>query len=190
MAEPTAQEVTQFFQTTDTFMKNFARLTSPETQSKVYASNDPALIADYEQLRSRGSTLKSTIENAVGAWESAKLTYATATDKTSMYIGDAIDTIRSWWGAGPKADLQGLGILQFPIAAVAVAGIVASGFLLNSLMSRIFVRIEAASLEESGMTRAQAIKVASGTLAPTFFQALNVPLLVGGALAIYLLMRN
>lgn len=190
MAEPSAKEVTQFFQTTDTFMQNYARLTSPETQAKVYASNDQTLIADYERLKTRGSALKSQVENAVGAWTNAKQLYATATDKTSMYIGDAIDEIRSWWGTGPKADLQGLGILQFPLAAVAVAGIVGTAFLLNSLMSQMFVRIETESLVESGMPRTQALKVAQGTLAPTFLQALNVPLLLGGVLAIWLLLRN
>lgn len=176
-------------------MQNYARLVSPDTQEKVYATRDQAFINDYESARSRGAALKRSVENTVGAWQTAKQTYATATDKTSMYIGDAIDEVRSWFGAGPKADLSaytmsGLGVIQFPAAAAWIAGIVATSFILNNLMAKIFVRIEAATLEESGIPREQAIRIASRSVAPTFFQSLNVPLLVGGALAIWLLMRN
>lgn len=187
MAEPTQQEISQFVLSVDEFMQNYARLISSDTQAKVYASQDPQLIADYEQARSRGATLKASVENTVGAWNTAKQIYATAIDKTSMYIGDAIDEIRSWFGGGPKADLGALGIIQFPAAAAWIAGIVGTAFILNNLMKKIFVRIETAALVESGIPRDQAIRIASRSIAPTFFQAMNIPLILGGALAVYLI---
>lgn len=180
----TPEEMNRFVRVVDQFMKNYTELVSPVMRQKVYSTNDSALISDYESAVNRGRVLKSTIENTVGAWNAAKAAWSSVTDTTSIWIGDAIDEIKSWFGGGP--DMSGLGFIQLPAAAW-IAGIIAVAYSLNSLMSNIFVRANAAKLVEQGVSPERALATAKQGVASQFFQTLNVPLLVGGVLAVWLL---
>lgn len=186
MTEPTNVEMNRFVKEVDEFMQKYAKLTSPDMQQKVYDAGDPVLMNDYKSAVNRATMLKNTIEATTGAWASAKKAYASVTDVTSMWIGDAVDEIRSWF---TDNNVQGLGVLQLPAAAW-VAGIVASAYIMNSLMSKIFVRVDVARLVAQGVDPAQALQTAQSAAAPAFFEALNIPLLIGGGLAVWLLLRN
>lgn len=204
MAEPTKAEMNRFVREVDEFMQKNRILNSSEYQNIVYNSNDPSLIADYENAVIQFGRLRSTIIATVGVWSAAKQRWASVIDVTSTAIGDAIDEIRSWFGYEPAGQfaayttlgdlprnalsgLSALGIVQLPAAAW-VAGIISAAYLANTMMSKIFVRIETARLVRSGMPRAEALQVASSALAPTFFRGINIPLVAGGLLAIFLLM--
>jgi hypothetical protein len=119
MAETTPQEMNQFVKTVDEFMANYAKLISPETKGQVYATGNPTLISNYENAVTQSRILKRTIEATVGAWNVAKKAWASVTGVTSTFIGDAIDTVRSWFGYDPASGvtrdgMDGLGCLGCP----------------------------------------------------------------------------
>lgn len=189
MADPTQQEMNTFVATVDEFMQKLAKLESAEMRNAAYASNDRALIDDYEIAVGRSRGLRATIEVTTGAWASAKAAYASVTDQTSMYIGDMIDEIRSWFGAGPKADLSALGIIQLPAAAW-VAGIIATAYLAIRGMDAIFIRLDASRIqrEDPTISRDRAIaKARTAAAVGSFFSFQTAPLLIGGALALWLI---
>ena len=61
MAHATQTELNKFVKVVDEFKAKFQLLISPATRAQVYASNNPALISDYESAVSRGSALNSSI---------------------------------------------------------------------------------------------------------------------------------
>lgn len=186
--EPTTGEKNRFVRTVDEFMENYTFLLSRETQNKVYGMGDPALNAEYENMINNAGRLRGVILTTVGAWEQARAALTSVTDVTSMYIGDAIDEIRSWFGYDPTRGLNGLGVFQLPAAAWMI-GIISAAVLLNSAMSKLFIKIETASLVRSGVNPGEALRIASNALAPSLLGGVNKTLLIGGALALFLLMR-
>ena len=209
MPETTPQEMNKFVQTVDEFMANYAKLISPETKAGVYATKNPALINDYENAVSQSRILKRTIEATVGAWNAAKKGWASVTSTTSIAIGDAIDTIRGWFGYEPAGGepatemgvydissitggtLGALGVIQLPAAAW-IAGIIASALLLNGTMNKIFISIEASRIQRADPTisRERALSAASKIVSTDFFGKATLPLIVAGLLAAYLLLGN
>lgn len=203
MAEPTPQEMNKFVATIDEFMLKLAKLNSPQMRQTAYASGDQVLIDDYEITLGRAKGLAATIETTTGAWTAAKSAYSAVTDQTSILIGDAIDEIRSWFGAGPKADLSGqnlsgqnlsrcnlgaLGLVQLPAAAW-IAGILAAAYIAIRSMDAIFIRLDASRLqrEDPTISRDQAISRArTASAIGSFFSFQAAPLLIGGALALWL----
>ena len=196
----TQAELNKFVKVVDEFMAKYAVLISPATRNDVYASNNAELISDYETAVSRGGILKSTIEATVGAWNAFKSGYKTVTDQTSLWIGDAIDSIRGIFGFGPVADMAGLtrGIysgglgalaaIQIP-AAVWIAGIIASATVLISMMNKVFVSIEASKIQRQNpnISRADALRQAESGL-PSFLPGgISLPMIAAGALALWLL---
>ena len=180
------QQMNDFVREVDKFMQNYARLTSPQTRSDVYASGNPALISDYENAVSRGGALKTTIEATTGAWQAAKEAYRSTTDVTSMYIGDAIDWFRGLFGGGPDTEnLQGLGALQLP-AAVWVSGIIASALLLNRLMTNIFVTLEANRIQRDNPNtpRVTALAQAKTQVGAGLFEGLTAPMTIAAVAVI------
>lgn len=218
MAEPASQaELNKFVKVVDEFKANYARLILPATRAEVYATQNSAMISDYETAVSRGAMLNTTIENLVGAWNAFKSTYANVTDKTSLVIGDAIDKVRSWFGYDPAAgfgefipqgefkpydgwaggygtpysQLAGLAAIQIP-AAVAIAGIVSAALLLNSMMNKIFVNLQANKIQKANpnLDRGAALEQAQKGLTSFFPTSLSVPMLAAGAFALYLILGN
>lgn len=191
--EATQAELNKFVKVVDEFKANYARLLLPATRSEVYATQNPAIISDYQKAVSRGGALNSTINTTVGAWNAFKRGYGAVTDVTSTVIGDAIDTVRGWFGydAAPGVGhyaLGALGIVQIP-AAIAVTGIIAAAVILNSLMSKIFVTIEANKIqrENPDISRANALVQAERGL-PSILPGGLTPIMLGvGALAVYLI---
>ncbi len=169
-------------------MRNYKRLNSPKFRAMIYESGDSALIRNYEENKLRAEALKNTIEATTGAWSAAKDFYKETTDVTSTVIGDWIDEFRSWWGYDPAG---GLGAIQIPMA-VWVVGIIAAAVAANRAMSKLFVQAEAYRLQRDDptMSRERALQVASNALAPSFFRALNTPLIIAGVLAVFLLMQR
>lgn len=187
MAQASSTEMNRFVQVVDEFMANYARLISPQTRADIFATGNAAMISDYESAVSRGGMLKSTIETTVGVWSAAKREWSKVTDVTSMYIGDAVDWIKNLFGAGPDTkNLSGLGAIQIP-AAIWVSGIVASAYVLNGLMTKIFVSIEASKIQRSnpGLSRDEALRRAKMAV-PTLLGGMQTPLLIGAALLAYL----
>lgn len=200
MEETTPQQLNEFVQIVDKFMANYAKLISPETKVAVYASNNPTLINDYENARAQGAILKRTIEATVGAWKAAKRSWASITDSTSVVIGDIVDEIRSWFGYEPAPGMEAydvspitggtlgaLGIIQLPAAAW-VAGIVSAAFLLNAMMTKIFISVEALIIQKSNpnISRERALAMASDTYKINFLGKATLPLIAAGLLAAYL----
>ncbi len=210
-AQATPQELNRFVQTVDEFMANYARLISPDTRAKVYATGNPALIGDYDSAVSQGRILKRTIETTVGAWNTAKAAWQSVTGATSTAIGDAIDEIRSWFGYEPaggvgayenhapihwydSSPISGgtlgyLGVVQLPAAAW-IAGIVSAAYLLNQTMNKIFISMEAARIMQADPTvsRSQALSVASKAIkTPGILGAATLPLIAAAALAAFLI---
>ena len=97
----TQTELNKFVKVVDEFKAKYARLISSATRNDVYATKNATLISDYETAVVRGRALNATIDSMVGMWSAFKRGYATVTDVTSTAIGDAIDTIRSWFGYDP-----------------------------------------------------------------------------------------
>lgn len=193
----TQTELNKFVKVVDEFKAKYARLILPATRSQVYATNNAALISDYETAVSRGGTLNSTINTLVGTWNAFRRGYAAVTDTTSMVIGDAIDEIRSWFGYDPAPGigaLPGLGVLglvQIP-AAVAVAGVIAAALVLIAGMNRIFISIEANKIqrENPSISRAVAIRQAEAGL-PSFIPGGLTPVMIAaGALALWLILGS
>jgi len=170
----------EFVREVDKFFQNYARLTSPQTKADVLASGDAKLIADYNSAVNSGATLKSSIEKVTGAWSAAKSAYLSMTDKTSMYIGDAIDWLRGLWGDDPN---KGLGALQIPAAAF-VIGAIGAAVLLNRAMDKIFISIEASRIQraDSSIPREVALERAKNAVSTNLFGGITMPL-IGLALA-------
>jgi hypothetical protein len=192
VATPATQiELNKFVKVVDEFKAKYARLISAKTRSDVYATNNGALISEYETAVVRGRALTSTIETLVGAWTTFKRGYASVTDYTSTVIGDAVDEIRSWFGYKPMGDLPGLGalaLIQIP-AAVAVAGVISAALILIAGMNRIFISIEASKIqrENPSIPRATALRQAEAGL-PSFIPGGITPVMIGvGALALFLI---
>ncbi len=200
MPDATQTELNKFVKVVDEFKAKYALLISPATRAQVYASKNPALISEYETTVSRGGALNSSINALVGAWNAFKRGYGAVTDVTSTAIGDAIDTIRGWFGYDPAPGIghyvaaQGLGVLgviQIP-AAVAVAGIVGAAIVLIAAMNRIFISIEASKIQKQnpGITRAVALRQAESGL-PSFIPGGITPIMIGlGALALWMVLSK
>ena len=138
--QATQTELNKFVKVVDEFKAKYARLISPATKSQVYASGDQTLINEYESAVSRGGSLNNSINALVGAWGAFKRGYGAVTDVTSTVIGDAIDTVRGWFGYDAAPGIGGmgsLGLIQIP-AAVAIAGIVGAFILLLMSMKAPF----------------------------------------------------
>lgn len=179
MPEATSGELNRFVLVVDKFLQRYATLNNPATRERVYASNDPTLISDYETAVSRGGMLKTAIEKTVGAWQTAKAAWGSITDTTSTYIGDAVDEIRSWFGYKPVGNYDGryqglgalsaLGVIQIPAAAW-VAGIIATALLLTKAIDEILVRVEASRIQrETGVSRNQAMTTAKDIYSKSLF---------------------
>lgn len=190
MAEPTQQEMNEFVRVVDNFMQRFAEFSSSTTQTRIYATNDPVLIRDYESQLTKSQTLKSNIDNVVGYWNRFKATYADITAKTSMIIGDWIDEMRSWFGGGPQADLQGLSALP---AVAWLTGIIVAGALAYTSMGAIMIRLDAWKIQRDDPTVPYDKAIAKARTADAvgdLFSFKNIPLFLGAGLALWLLMRN
>jgi len=203
MAAANPQEMNSFVRVVDEFMQNFAKLNLSATRKAVYESGNSALIDDYETTFDRAQTLKAAIEATTGTWQAAKRGYAVVTSETSMLIGDAIDTVRSWFGYKPAGDLGryaavpisagqlgALSAIQLPAAAW-VAGIISAAYLLNQAMKRVMLQIDAAKLQRDNpaMPYNKAIELAkTASRGPGLFGLSTVPLILGGALALWLLL--
>jgi len=198
MANQASQtELNKFVKIVDEFKAKFAKLTLPQTRAQVYASGNTKMISDYETAVSRGNALNSTINAMVGAWSAFKRGYKKVTDTTSTVIGDAVDEIRSWFGyepAGGIGGLNGLGAIQLAAlpAAVAVAGVISAALILNSLMDKIFVSIEANRIQKDNpnISRGAALKQAEAGLPSLLPGGISLPMIAAGALAIYFLMGS
>ena len=168
MAQASQQQMNEFVRVIDEFMQKYARLISPQTRTEVYASNNPALISEYEKAVSRGGILKTNIEVVTGAWSAAKRAYSSVTDVTSMYIGDAIDWFKGSFGGGPQ--IGGLGVIQIP-AAVWIVGTIAAGAALILSIDRIFITLEANRIQRDspGISRVQAITQAKNAVGLNVF---------------------
>lgn len=230
-AQATQAELNRFVKVVDEFKANLSRLKSPEYKTRVLQSGDSRLISDYNTAVVRGDALNRSIAALVGAWAAFKRGYAAVTDTTSMYIGDAIDEIRSWFGYKPMGNvpgifgedvisaqqpydkdanyygqsyslfpgaqpgysqMAGLGAAQLApaaVAAVAVAGVISAAMLLNSLMTKIFIRIEATKIQESNpnISRGAALAQAeTGIAGPGLFGGSVTPVMIAaGALALW-----
>lgn len=189
-AQASPEQLNRFVEVVDEFMHKYDRLIAPDTRAQVYATRDPRLIGDYETAVRRGGLLKRNIEAVTGAWKAAKDFYAEATQQTSIWIGDAIDEVRSWFGYKPGG-VGGLGVVQIP-AAVWVAGTIAAAVVLIKSINKVFVLLEASELqrENPGMPRAVALSRASDALDPGFFAGLRGPLLIAAAAAGYWLVTR
>ena len=185
----TQQELNKFVQVIDEFKAKYARLRSPEFRADVYATKNASLISDYETTLSRSATLDKSINAMVGAWDAFKRGYASVTDKTSMWIGDAIDTVRGWFGGGPNVHVDGLGAIQVP-AAVGVAAAVSAAMILIAAMNRIFVSVEASKLqrENPSMSREVALGRAKGALPSLLPAGIGLGTIALGALALWLVL--
>jgi len=200
MANPATQtELNKFVKVVDEFKAKYARLILPITRQQVYATGNTALISDYESAVSRGGALNSSINALVGAWQAFKRGYGAVTDVTSTAIGDAIDTVRGWFGYDaapgigelPAAGLGGLGAIQIP-AAIAVAGIIGAALVLIAAMNRIFISVEASRIqrENPNVSRAVAIRQAEAGL-PSFIPGGLTPVMIGvGAVALWFVLSN
>jgi len=188
MAEASTTEMNRFVAVVDTFKNNVARLNSPETRNAVYATGNNALIRDYENTLTQSNLLNSTIERTVGAWDAAKTGWGVVTSQTSMWIGDAIDEIRSWFAPTPIA---GLGAIQIP-AAVWIAGIVAAAYTLNKGMQKIFIAVEASKMQAANPTlsRERALTAARNAVVGSWFGLSSGVLLAAGAVGLYLMFRK
>ena len=193
MADEASQtELNKFVKVVDEFQAKYLLSISPAIRAQVYATNNPALISDYETTVTRGGVLNTSINTLVGAWNAFKSGYAAVTDVTSTVIGDAIDEIRSWFGYKPMGDLPPLGtlgVIQIP-AAVAVAGIITAGMVLIAAMNGIFIALEANKIqrENPSVSRAVAIRQAEAGL-PSFIPGGITPVMIGlGALALWMIL--
>jgi len=196
MAEQASQaELNKFVKVVDEFKAKYARLILPATRSQVYATKNATIISDYESAVSRGRILNGTINTTVGAWEVFKRGYGAVTNVTSTAIGDAIDTVRGWFGYDPApgigsyAPMGGLGAIQI-IPAVAIAGIIGAALVLIAAMNRIFISIEASNIqrENPSISRAVAIRQAEAGL-PSFIPGGITPVMIGvGALALWMIL--
>lgn len=198
--EATQTELNKFVKVVDEFKAKYARLILPATRAQVYATNNAAIISDYESAVSRGGALNSTINVTVGAWSAFKRGYASVTDVTSTIIGDAIDAIRGLFGYEPAPGLSSiglnpglgaLGVVQIP-AAIAVGGIIAASLILIAAMNRIFISIEATKIqrENPNVSRAVALRQAEAGL-PSFLPGGITPIMIGvGALALWMILGD
>jgi hypothetical protein len=197
MAEATQTEMNRFVAIVESFKNNLARLNSAETRNAVYASNNSALIRDYENTLTQSNILNSTIEGTVGAWEAAKSGWGILTSQTSMWIGDAVDEIRSWFqtsnnlGCIGCPQLGSFGAVQLP-AAVWIAGIVAAAYALNKGMEKIFIAIEATKMQEANpnLSRERAVTLARNAIVGSWFGLAPGVLLAAGAVGLYLVFRK
>ena len=200
MTQPTQTEINRFVAEVDLFMANFARLNDPATVAKVYASGDQALINDYESTRAKSAALKATIENTVGAWNTAKKAYFSATDYTSTVIGDAIDAVRGWFGYTgatvnedlrgyiPAFGLAGLGVLPQLVTAAWIGGIVSAAYLLNQSIVSVLRSIEATKIqkENPNISREAALDLAARKInVSAFFGAPSLPMLAAIGVAVW-----
>jgi len=181
-APPKQDNYSNFARVVDTFYKKRAALIL--ARNKVMASGDAQLIADYNSAIARATSMNSTIQNAVGVWSVARKKYASLTDTTSMAIGDAVDTIRSWFGYDPSQGLNGLGAIQLIPIAVA-GGIAAAVIIVTKGIDEVLIRIEATKIQrEDGVSRSEAIKRATNAYDDGFFKGAFDWKVIGGVAAI------
>lgn len=180
-AQATAENMNRFVAVVDEFMQKFAKLSLPSTRTEIYASNNPALISDYESTLSKGRALKMSIDTTVGAWQTAKAGWASVTDVTSLYIGDAIDWLKALFGPESNGNLNALGIIQIPAAAFVIAAIGASTALIFS-MDRIFIAMEASKIqrENPGTSRSAAYAQAKSGTGLDLFGGINQLAMIAG----------
>lgn len=216
-AQASQAELNKFVKVVDEFKAKFAKLISPATRAQVYASGNQKMISDYESAVTRGNALNATINALVGAWAAFKRGYKTVTDTTSTVIGDAIDEIRSWFGYDPSgglgyveqgefkpldidrdlygasySGLSGLGAAPLAAipAAVAVAGVISAALILNSLMDKIFVSLEANAIQRQNpnISRGAALAQAEAGLPSLLPGGISLPMIAAGGLALWLLL--
>ena len=138
--------------------------------------------------------MNNSINALVGAWGAFKRGYGAVTDVTSTVIGDAIDTVRGWFGYDAAPGIGGmgsLGLIQIP-AAVAIAGIVGAALVLIAAMNRIFISIEASKIqrENPGVPRAVALRQAESGL-PSFIPGGITPVMIAaGAFALWFVLSQ
>jgi len=198
--EATQTELNKFVQVVDEFKVKYARLTSPAMRANVYASGNQKLISDYENAVTRGARLNTAIAAAVGAWATFKRGYGAVTDVTSTAIGDAVDTIRGWFGYDPAPGLSSLGCggglgtlaaIQI-VPAVIITGFIATAVVLIAAMNRIFISVEASRIqrENPSITRTSALRQAEAGL-PSFIPGGITPVMIGvGALALWMVLGS
>ena len=186
MSEPSREQVNQFVKTVDDFLTMRANVLSKRAQ--VYASNDPALINDFESFESASTTLKNTIENTTGAWAAAKSAYKAATDTSSTYIGDAVDWFREVF-SDYDAD-GGLGLVQLP-AAVWIAGIISAAAILWRSGKALLVRIDAVSIARAeNIPYSEALTKSERINSVSIFGGASLPMLIALGAGIYWLWVN
>ena len=183
-----SETYSKFASVVDTFYRKRAALKN--ARGKVLATKDAQLIADYNSAVARSESMHNTIVNAVGVWNTARQQYARVTDTTSLAIGDAVDTIRSWFGYDPSHGLNGLGALQIIPIAVA-GGIAAAVIIVTKGIDEVLIRIEATRIQkDDGVSRSEAIKRATDAYDDSFFKgAFDWKVIGGVALVAYFLTR-
>lgn len=197
-AQASQTELNRFVKVVDEFKAKFAKLILPATKAQVYASGNQKMISDYENAVWRGNALNNTINALVGAWSAFKSGYKRVTDTTSTVIGDAVDEIRSWFGYKPAGGIgcydgmAGLGVAPLAAipAAVAVAGVISAALILNSLMDKIFVSLEANAIQRQNpnVSRGDALRQAEAGLPSLLPGGISLPMIAAGALALYFIL--
>lgn len=187
-------QLNKFVEVVDKFMRDYARLKSDAVAKQVYATNNPALIADYENTVVRGGQIRGSIIAVTGAWDAAKRQYAKVTGVTSMAIGDAIDEIRSWFGydaAGGIGNYHGggLGAFQIPAAALGaawIAGILAAIAAFYGMYNKLMITLEASRIQKENpdIPRAAALEQAKQGLESDGLFGSGMSLGMFGALAV------
>ena len=185
--EASQAEMNRFVKVVDDFMRKYKALTAPKTRAAVIATQNPETISNYESTLARANTLKATIEGSIGAWNTAKSEYEFVQDSTSIRIGDAIDTVRGWFGYNPMGGLSALP------AAAWIAGIVSAAYLLNKQIDNLLISISASRLQSQDPTlsRSQALMNASAVIkGPGLLGSIPLPLIGAGAIALFLIFRK
>ena len=87
-------------------------------------------------------------------------------DTASLWIGDAVDEIRSWFGYQPAGGLSALGIAPQLLSAAWLAGIVAVAYGLNKSIRVILISVEASKLQRQtpALSRDAALDIAQQRL--------------------------
>lgn len=215
-AQASREDIGRLVKNVDQFMQKYAELKSPDVRAAVSASQNSEIMREYANTLAAADGMKRTIDSTVGAWDAFKRAYGRVTDTTSMYIGDAIDEIRSWFGYDPApgigempifaADVpgsmhyrglmtgNGLGALSaVPVIAAAVAvGVAGAAYIINKQIDNFMVMLQAWRIRSNDPTISQqrALAIATSSVKKSWTDNLKFPVLIGAVALGYFILRN
>lgn len=157
-----------------------------------------AFKSGYKKVTDATSTVIGDAIDEIRSWfgydPSGGMGYISPSQAEGSYGGQKpYDIDRNNWGE-PYSAFAGLGAVQIgaPIAAIAIAGVIAAALILINLMDKIFVNLQANRIqrENPNVSRGDALAQGAQGIKKMFEGGLTLPMIAAGAVALYFILGS